>query len=697
MGIAVALICALATMIIFRALRMEEHSHIERMTSLATDTVRADITADMKSRMQSELRFAKMWEGDEDDLTRRSWNLNSSLFMSHHPGCIAVYWLDAKGRVAWATPRDQVVELKIGDIVTSRPWLPEAMVKVRELHDQTLMSPTFDMSNGRRGRWAIVPVRFDDDVVAYVLSLYDLKTSMDSMLDDVSGLQYSIAVSENGQQIYTIAGTSDANRAEWAKSTSVQIPDVIFDVQVWPKPELLASLKTHLPEAALMVSVSLCVLVILAVRLATVARIKSRDLQLTNDQLKSEISERERVEAALRSSRARFAGILEISADAVVSTDDAGRITLFNQGAERMFGYKAEEVIGEPVELLIPERPKTAHHNVTEVFRGKADGASRTKRENEAIGRRKDGSEFHAEATVNKLELDGEKIVTAILRDVTHRRRAEDDLRRAHDELEIRVAERTHQLAESVAELQAEIIARKQAEGSLRELSARILQLQDSERRRIARELHDSTAQNLVAVSMNLASIRELLPPDNELLPTLLEDTGKLIDQAQSEIRTISYLLHPPLLDELGLASALQWYVNGFNKRSGIEVKLNVAEDVGRMPREYELTLFRIVQEALTNIHRHSRSRTAQIALERQDDGIRLEIRDQGCGVPQAKMEALATVGASLGVGIAGMRERVRQLGGVLEIASSTAGTMITTHMPVVLEENRSAILSAGV
>jgi PAS domain S-box-containing protein len=687
MGIAVALICAVATMIIFRALRLEEHDHIERMTNLATDTVRADVLADLNARRRSELRFAKMWEGDEDDLTRRSWNLNSSLFMSHHPGCVAVYWINANGRVAWATPRDQESQLKPGQNANTDPWLPIGMVRVRELRDQTLMSPTFTMRDGKLGRWAIVPVRFDDDIGGYVLSLYDVKLSMDNMLDDVSGLGYSIAVHENGKQIYTIAGTSDINREEWARTASVHLTDLDMDVQVWPKPELLATLKTHLPEAALMVSVSLCVLVILAVRLATVARIKSRDLQLTNDQLKSEISERERVEAALRSSRARFAGILEISADAIVSTDDAGRITLFNQGAERMFGYKAEEVIGESVELLIPERPRIADHNATEVFRGRTEMPERTHRENEVVGRRKDNSEFHAEGTVNKLELDGEKIVTAILRDITLRRRAEDQLRRAHDELEIRVAERTHQLAESVAELQAEIIARKQAEGSMRELSARILQLQDSERRRIARELHDSTAQNLVAVSMNLASIREMLPPDNEQLPALVEDTGKLIDQAQSEIRTISYLLHPPLLDELGLASALQWYVNGFNKRSGIEVNLAVAEEVGRMPREYELTLFRIVQEALTNIHRHSRSRTAQIHLARQDDGIRLEIADQGCGVPPAKLNALASAGVSLGVGIAGMRERVRQLGGTLDIGSTSAGTVITTHMPVAHEE----------
>jgi signal transduction histidine kinase len=186
-----------------------------------------------------------------------------------------------------------------------------------------------------------------------------------------------------------------------------------------------------------------------------------------------------------------------------------------------------------------------------------------------------------------------------------------------------------------------------------------------------------------------------MVPTDSDLLQTLVDDTGKLIDQAQSEIRTISYLLHPPLLDELGLASALQWYVNGFNKRSGIEVRLEVGEDVGRMPREYELTLFRIVQEALTNIHRHSRSRTAQISLYRQDDGIRLEIADQGCGVPQATLRALETVGASLGVGIAGMRERVRQLGGTLDIASATNGTVITTHMPVTHDE-KSAITTAG-
>jgi two-component system, NarL family, sensor kinase len=288
--------------------------------------------------------------------------------------------------------------------------------------------------------------------------------------------------------------------------------------------------------------------------------------------------------------------------------------------------------------------------------------------------------------TVSILDVEQEKIVTVILRDVTERHRMERELRSAHGQLETRVAERTQQLAESVFQLQSEVNLRNQAERSLRELSARILQLQDSERRRIARELHDSTAQVLVAASMNMATVQEHVAATGDgMVAGIIKDTSHLIEQAQSEIRTISYLLHPPLLDELGLASAIDWYARGFSKRSGVQVSFDVAPDLGRLPQEYELTLFRIVQEALTNVHRHSRSRTAQIYLARTQQGIHLEIADQGSGVDGSKLKALDS-GGTLGVGVAGMRERVRQLGGTVTMNSNGQGTVIAAHIPVIGE-----------
>lgn len=247
------------------------------------------------------------------------------------------------------------------------------------------------------------------------------------------------------------------------------------------------------------------------------------------------------------------------------------------------------------------------------------------------------------------------------------RRRQNEILRKAQGELEARVLERTADL--------------DSANDNLRELSARLLQLQDDERRRIARELHDSVGQMLAALNMNLSSVRT----DVERLAktaSALTDSENLVQQMSTEVRTISHLLHPPLLDEAGLASALRWYVDGFVLRSKIKVALDLPEDFGRLPRESETAIFRVVQECLTNIHRHSESPIARIRLRQHDDQVSVEIEDKGKGIPPEKQEEMNSSGTP-GVGIRGMRERLRQLGGTLEFRSNGSGTLVTVQLPL--------------
>jgi len=248
-------------------------------------------------------------------------------------------------------------------------------------------------------------------------------------------------------------------------------------------------------------------------------------------------------------------------------------------------------------------------------------------------------------------------------------RREMETLHIAQGELEERVRERTSEL--------------DSANHSLRELTARLLQLQDDERRRFARELHDSVGQTLAALAMNLASAEADI---EKLLNTArtLSDSTAMVQDMSKEIRTISHLLHPPLLDEAGLSSALRWYIQGFVERSGIEVDLSLADDFGRLPRELETTIFRVVQECLTNIHRHSGSPIAIIRLVRSDRLVRVEIEDKGKGIPQEKRTEMTSSG-TVGVGIRGMRERVRQLGGTLDIESAEngRGTLVVARLPV--------------
>jgi signal transduction histidine kinase len=248
-------------------------------------------------------------------------------------------------------------------------------------------------------------------------------------------------------------------------------------------------------------------------------------------------------------------------------------------------------------------------------------------------------------------------------------RRKSEMLRLAQNDLEEMVKQRT-------AELDA-------ANQSLDELTARLMKLQDEERRRIARELHDSVGQTLAALSMNLSTIGGDLA---RLMKTAsaVTDSAALVADMTADIRTISYLLHPPLLDEAGLSSALRWYIEGFAERSGIKVDLNVPEDFLALPRDLETAIFRLVQECLTNIHRHSKSPVARVRVASSGGDVRVEVEDEGQGIAPEKQVEIMSTGLP-GVGVRGMRERLRQLGGNLEIKSAGAGqgTVVVAQLPV--------------
>jgi signal transduction histidine kinase len=234
---------------------------------------------------------------------------------------------------------------------------------------------------------------------------------------------------------------------------------------------------------------------------------------------------------------------------------------------------------------------------------------------------------------------------------------ARRELKEAHNELELRVQERTDQV---------------------RQLSVQLIKLQDDERRRIARELHDSTGQMLAAMKMVLDQMKAEAKSEN--LATLVSQTIEINEEMSRQLRTMSYLLHPPLLDEVGLPSALKWYAEGFAERSAIKVELQIDPDFGRLPGEMEIALFRVVQECLTNIHRHSGSASARIRLSRNAERIGVEISDSGKGIPSGRLREGKLV---TGVGMMGIQERMRQFGGSVEVTSSEGGTAVVATIPV--------------
>jgi signal transduction histidine kinase len=238
--------------------------------------------------------------------------------------------------------------------------------------------------------------------------------------------------------------------------------------------------------------------------------------------------------------------------------------------------------------------------------------------------------------------------------------------------------------------LEKEVVERREAqrelhksEKSLRELSLHLIRTQDEERRRIGRDLHDSLGQYLAVLKMKIDGLSALIPQNDKILVQDVADCIRITDDSIKEVRTVSYLLYPPMLEEVGLKSAIPWYLDGFSKRSGIETIFTAATDFGRLPRESELALFRVLQESLTNVHRHSGSPTAEIRLFKSEGSAVLEIEDNGKGIPPEVLEQAGQdwLGA-LGVGLRGMNERMRQLGGSMKFISKEAGTLVRAKLP---------------
>jgi PAS domain S-box-containing protein len=366
-----------------------------------------------------------------------------------------------------------------------------------------------------------------------------------------------------------------------------------------------------------------------------------------------------------------LAAIVDSSEDGIVSKTLEGIITSWNAGAERLFGYTASEAVGQHISLIIPVSLRD--EDTASIERLKAGERVEPL---DTVRIRKDKTPLDMSLTLSAIRDASGKIIGASTnaRDITQRKRIERELRESE--------ERYRTLADALdTQVQFRTRELERRNSELRELSGRLMESQDVERRHIARELHDSAGQTLAALGISLAQLAQRTKNDPVQLAKSIQDAESLVQHLYKEIRTTSYLLHPPLLDESGLSSALNWYVQGLKERSGLDVDLRIPEGFGRLPADVELVIFRIVQESITNVHRHSGSKSAAIRVAREVDKISVEVQDQGRGMLPEKLAEIQAQGS--GVGISGMRERLRHFGGELVVDSNGSGTKVYATLPL--------------
>lgn len=366
---------------------------------------------------------------------------------------------------------------------------------------------------------------------------------------------------------------------------------------------------------------------------------RTQELAAVNQTLVTEIAEHVRTEQALRLSQERLADILDIAEDAIIVIEHDRSIRLFNQGAVRLFGYDPDEVLGNRIDLLLPERFRIDHPSYSNAFVHDPESARRTAQRRELFGLKKDGSEFPAEASISKLSVGERTTFTMIVRDITERLRTERQLQ---------------------------------------SLTAELMMAQEEERRRIARELHDDVNQRLALLAIDTANL--LSAPST--LSTQAKETIQLLNQRlvriSDDVRRMAYQFHPSILDDLGLTAALKHMADEWSEKTGIKTVIVQEELADPLPRDIASCLYRVAQESLTNIMKHARAARVELELTCGDQEITLSIYDTGVGFDINDIRARHP-----GLGLVNMRERVRSVQGRLDIRSEPGrGTHIIVHIP---------------
>ncbi len=367
---------------------------------------------------------------------------------------------------------------------------------------------------------------------------------------------------------------------------------------------------------------------------------RTHELAGVNQALVSEVTERMQTEQALRLSEGRLAGLLDIAEDAIIVIEQDRLIALFNQGAAKLFGYDADEVLGQSIDVLLPERFRVGHANHIDTFEQAPEAAPSMANRREVFGRKKDGSEFPAEASISKLTIGHKTTFTVILRDVTDR---------------------------------------LQAERQLQSLTTQLMTAQEEERRRISRELHDDINQQLALLAIDIGNLEDDPPPSIEKTQQTFQSLTQRLAGISDDVRRMAYHYHPSILDDLGLPAAVKHLAGEFSVRTGIKTIIVQDDALESLPREIASCLYRIAQESLANVSKHAQASRVELELTSDGQEVTLSIRDNGTGFDLDRTRA-----HHLGLGLVNLRERARSVQGRLEIQTRPGqGTHIAVQIPL--------------
>jgi PAS domain S-box-containing protein len=401
-----------------------------------------------------------------------------------------------------------------------------------------------------------------------------------------------------------------------------------------------------------------------------------------------DVTKEKHTEMALRKSEEHLSLLIESAKDYVIlTTDMAGRINMWNSGAERAFGYTEEEILGKSCEILFTPEDRQLGVPAKEMRIAREHG----KAADERWHIRKDGTRFYASGVLMLLRNSSVKGFAKIAHDLTHHKQATEHLQQANDALEAHVAVRTSELKQANEALHSEIAEHRAAEERIKRLLREIVHTQEGERRRIARDLHDQLGQQLNAMAINLDILKKECEEHN--IPCeRIETIQAIVEQLDSDVDFLTWQLRPTVLDDLGLLAALRKYVHEWSKHFGIQVEVfSTGMEKNRLSMEVETMLYRIAQEALNNVSKHSQAKNVSLLLERRPDEIWLTIEDDGSGFELEKQAVSG--GDGDGLGLIGIRERTALVGGTVDIESSPGkGTNILVRIPLPPLSNKGEI-----